>query len=64
VLAKGVVAERGTHLELLTRNGIYADLWNRQREVDAALETLKRAEAEEAPSLRLSLTNEEAQAAE
>ena len=64
VLAKGVVAERGTHLELLTRNGIYADLWNRQREVDAALETLKRAEAEEAPSVRLSLTNEEAQAAE
>ncbi|SDR55518.1 ATP-binding cassette, subfamily B [Rhizobiales bacterium GAS191] len=63
VLEKGVVAERGTHLELLARNGLYAALWNRQREVDAALETLKRAEAEEAPSLRLSLATE-AQAAE
>ncbi|MFI4995533.1 MAG: ABCB family ABC transporter ATP-binding protein/permease [Hyphomicrobiales bacterium] len=63
VLDKGVVAERGTHAELLARGGLYDALWNRQREIDAALETLKRAEVEEGPSLRQSLTTE-AQAAE
>jgi len=30
VLAKGVVAEQGTHAELLARNGIYADLYHVQ----------------------------------
>jgi ATP-binding cassette, subfamily B, heavy metal transporter len=63
VLDKGVVAERGTHAELLARGGLYDALWSRQREIDAALETLKRAEVEEGPSLRQSLTTE-AQAAE
>jgi ATP-binding cassette, subfamily B, heavy metal transporter len=63
VLDKGVVVERGTHLELLARGGLYAALWDRQRVVEAARETLKRAEAEEEPSLRLSLSAE-AQAAE
>jgi ATP-binding cassette, subfamily B, heavy metal transporter len=43
VLDKGVVAERGRHEELLARDGLYAGLWNRQREVDAAQETLRRA---------------------
>ncbi len=43
VLDKGVIAERGAHDELLARGGIYAALWNRQREVDAAEETLRRA---------------------
>ena len=42
VLDRGVIAERGTHQELLDRSGIYAALWNRQREADEALETLKR----------------------
>ena len=36
MLDKGVIAERGTHDELLARGGIYAGLWSRQREVDAA----------------------------
>lgn len=63
VLDKGVVAERGTHAELLARGGIYAALWNRQREIDAAREMLERAEVEEEPSLRQSLTAE-TQAAE
>jgi ATP-binding cassette subfamily B protein len=31
VLNEGRVAERGTHAELLRRDGIYADLWNRQQ---------------------------------
>ncbi len=30
VLDDGKVAERGTHGELLTKNGLYAELWNRQ----------------------------------
>ena len=48
VLDKGVIAERGTHESLLQRGGLYAALWSRQREVDAAEETLRRAgEAEE-----------------
>src|ERR1700734_2617514 len=43
VLDKGVISERGTHQELLARGGLYAGLWSRQREVDAAEETLRRA---------------------
>ncbi len=47
VLDKGVIAERGTHEALLARGGLYAALWSRQRELDAAEETLRRAGAEE-----------------
>jgi ATP-binding cassette, subfamily B, heavy metal transporter len=58
VLEKGLIAERGTHNSLLKKKGgIYASMWNRQREADAARETLKRhAEAEEA-TLRIKLEN-------
>jgi ATP-binding cassette, subfamily B, heavy metal transporter len=63
VLDKGVVAERGSHAELLARDGLYAALWNRQREMDAAREALERAKAEESESLRRSLSAQ-AQAAE
>jgi ATP-binding cassette subfamily B protein len=45
VLDKGVIAERGTHDELLALGGIYAGLWSRQREVDAAEEALRLAGA-------------------
>ena len=45
VLDKGLIAERGTHEALLERGGLYAALWSRQREVDAAEETLRRADA-------------------
>ncbi len=48
VLDKGVVAERGTHGDLLARGGIYAALWNRQRQAQEAREKLKEAEADEA----------------
>ncbi len=47
VLDKGVIAERGTHEALLARGGVYAALWSRQREVDAAEETLRRAEEDD-----------------
>jgi len=47
VLDKGLIAERGSHEELLAEGGIYAALWSRQREVDAAEETLRRAGEEE-----------------
>ena len=41
VLDAGLIAERGTHDELLEKGGIYYNLWNRQREVDEATEKLK-----------------------
>ncbi len=55
VLDQGVIAERGTHLALIERGGIYAALWNRQREVDEAQEALRRAAAAEPPSVRLNV---------
>ncbi|WP_246088449.1 ABCB family ABC transporter ATP-binding protein/permease [Phreatobacter stygius] len=40
VLDGGRVAERGTHGELLARGGLYAGLWNRQREAAEAQEKI------------------------
>jgi ATP-binding cassette, subfamily B, heavy metal transporter len=45
VLDRGAIVERGTHQQLLTRGGLYASMWNRQREADKARELL--AEVEE-----------------
>lgn len=36
VLSKGEVAERGRHADLLARDGLYAALWRRQHEKEAA----------------------------
>jgi ATP-binding cassette subfamily B protein len=47
VLDKGRVAERGTHTELLAENGVYAAMWNRQRQADEAREKLKEIQVEE-----------------
>jgi ABC-type transport system involved in Fe-S cluster assembly fused permease/ATPase subunit len=55
VLDKGVIVERGTHNQLLIHRGVYAAMWNRQREAEEAREALKRAEAAEEPSLRVSV---------
>jgi ABC-type transport system involved in Fe-S cluster assembly fused permease/ATPase subunit len=38
VLDQGRVVERGTHAELLAFGGVYASMWNRQRESDEARE--------------------------
>ncbi|MEO9296759.1 ABCB family ABC transporter ATP-binding protein/permease [Devosia alba] len=40
VLREGVVAERGNHLDLLAKDGLYAQMWNRQREATEAEEKL------------------------
>lgn len=42
VLDKGEIKERGTHADLLVQGGLYAAMWQRQQEADAALETLER----------------------
>ncbi len=44
VLDHGEIVERGRHGDLLTKNGAYAAMWNRQREAAAAREKLKQAE--------------------
>jgi len=40
VLDQGTIVERGTHGALLAKNGLYAGMWNRQREAEAAREKL------------------------
>jgi ATP-binding cassette, subfamily B, heavy metal transporter len=51
VLDQGRIAERGTHAQLLAANGLYASMWNRQREAQEARERLARiADENEAPN--------------
>jgi len=40
VLDQGRIAERGTHGVLLVKGGLYASMWNRQREAEEARERL------------------------
>jgi ABC-type transport system involved in Fe-S cluster assembly fused permease/ATPase subunit len=44
VLDQGVIIERGTHHQLLLKGGLYASMWNRQREAEAAREKLAEVE--------------------
>jgi ABC-type transport system involved in Fe-S cluster assembly fused permease/ATPase subunit len=46
VLDQGVIVERGTHQQLLLQNGLYASMWNRQREAQLARDILAEVEAE------------------
>jgi ABC-type transport system involved in Fe-S cluster assembly fused permease/ATPase subunit len=51
VLDRGEIVERGTHYALLAKNGLYASMWNRQREAEEAREKLARVgEAVTAPN--------------
>jgi ATP-binding cassette subfamily B protein len=43
VLDQGAIVERGTHHQLLAQGGLYASMWNRQREAEEARERLARA---------------------
>ena len=47
VLDQGEIVERGTHYALLAKNGLYASMWNRQREAEEAREKLARAGEDE-----------------
>ena len=42
VLDQGEIVERGRHAVLLAHNGLYASMWNRQREAEEAREKLAR----------------------
>ncbi|WIJ24310.1 ABCB family ABC transporter ATP-binding protein/permease [Devosia sp. RR2S18] len=46
VLREGQIAERGNHATLLEQGGIYAQMWNRQREVTEAEEQLRQKTAD------------------
>lgn len=54
VLDKGTIVERGTHAELIAKGGLYAGLWDRQRQAEKAREELAAAleAAQKAGALR------------
>ena len=47
VLDQGAIVQRGTHQQLLAKGGLYASMWNRQREAEQARELLARVEEDE-----------------
>jgi hypothetical protein len=49
-LEAGRIVERGTHRLLMERGGLYASMWNRQREADAAREKLAAVDDDIAPN--------------
>jgi ABC-type transport system involved in Fe-S cluster assembly fused permease/ATPase subunit len=65
VLDQGAIVERGTHYELLGKKGLYASMWNRQREAEEAREKLALAgEDAAAPNRNPPVTADETNIAE
>jgi ATP-binding cassette subfamily B protein len=52
VLDHGEIVEQGTHMELLSRGGLYASLWARQREAEEARERLAQTSDADTPESR------------
>ncbi|MCW5681352.1 MAG: ABC transporter ATP-binding protein/permease [Xanthobacteraceae bacterium] len=52
VLEAGQIVERGTHAQLLAKGGLYAGMWNRQREADEAREKLREVADEVTPRVK------------
>ena len=51
VLRDGEIAERGTHAELLASRGLYAQMWDRQREATEAEEHVRQVTEQDAEGL-------------
>ena len=65
VLDRGLIVERGTHGELLAKDGLYASMWNRQRVAAEAEERLREVEeTDEEGFVRRGTTAEAREAAE
>ena len=52
MLDAGRLVEQGTHAELLAKAGLYASLWNRQRQAEKAREELAEALAQEGERIK------------
>ena len=52
MLDGGQLVEQGTHGELMAKGGLYASLWNRQRQAEKAREVLAEALAEESQRIK------------
>src|SRR5882672_763009 len=52
VLDRGRVVERGHHADLLARNGLYADMWQRQQEAAVSAFLFMERKVEEPPAMR------------
>ena len=52
VFEKGKIIEQGTHIQLLKKKGLYADMWNTQQTIEKAEETLQNIKPEYKKLLR------------